>query len=160
MHVSFRHGFLAGAVLACVIGGYLLWLWQPERQVRLHNQHMLDAVEAKDWVKLGQFIDESYQDQWGNDRPLLLARLREILRYARNLRIERLGVGVQLASDGAICSARITVDADDNELTAFIKERVNTLDTPFVFRWRQASGKPWDWKLTRVSNEALELPEP
>ena len=37
-------------------------------------------------------------------------------------------------------------------------ERVNPLESPFVFKWRHGSRKPWDWKLTRVSNEGLELP--
>ena len=100
MTLSFRSGFYAGLAVAIIVGLYLAWLWQASRQVKLHNQHLLAAVEA-----------------------------------------------------------RITVEADENEITALIKERVNHLDTPFVFEWRKASGKPWDWKLTRVSNDALELPE-
>ena len=158
MHVSFRNGFCAGIVLALIIGGWLFWLWQPEHQVRLHNEHLLAAVEAKDWSKLGELVDASYQDQWGNDRSLLLTRLREILSYARHLRIDALGVGVRRADHAAECSARITIGADTNELTTFIKDRVNPLESPFVFKWRHGSSKPWDWKLTRVSNEALELP--
>ena len=158
MRLSFRNGFYLGLGLALIIGAYLFWLWQPERQVRLHNEHLLAVVEAKNWSELGEFIDDSYQDQWGNDRTLLLTRLREILSYARHLRIEPLGVGVRRADNEAECSARITVDADPNEITTFIKERVNPLESPFVFKWRHGSRKPWDWKLTRVSNEALELP--
>ncbi len=158
MHVTFRNGFYAGLAAAVAIGIYLFWLWQPERQVHLHSKHLIDAVENKDWDDLTEFVDESYQDQWGNERPLLLARLREILRYMRNLRVATLGAGAIVSGDQATWSARITIEADENELTALIKARVNELDTPFVFHWRRASGKPWDWKLTRVSNDSLELP--
>src|SRR3954447_2313784 len=158
MRLGFRNGFYLGLGLALIIGAYLFWLWQPERQVRLHNEHLLAAVEAKNWSELGEFIDDSYQDQWGNDRTLLLTRLREILNYARHLRIEPLGVGVRRTGNEAECSARITIDADANEVTPFIKDRVNPLESPFVFKWQHGSSKPWDWKLNRVSNEALELP--
>ena len=160
MSVTFRNAFYAGAAAAVALGLYLFWLWQPERQVRLHSEHLLEAVEDRDWEELASFIDNSYQDEWGNDRPLLLSRLRDILRYTRNLRIQTIGAGVsQMTADEADWNARVTVEADDNELTAFIKARVNGLETPFVFQWRHASGKPWDWKLMRVSNDALELPE-
>ena len=159
IYVSFRAGFRAGFTVAIVLAVYLIWLWRPERQVRLHNDHLLDAVETKSWSRFGDFIDESYRDQWGNERVLLLARLREILRYAPNLRIEQLGVGIEFVDHDAQCRALIRIDADDNDLTAIIKQRVNPLGTPFVFHWRHASAKPWDWKLTRVSNDELQLPE-
>jgi hypothetical protein len=158
MKVSFRNGFYAGAGLAVIVALYLFWLWQPERQVRLHNEHLLAAVEAKNWSKFAEFIDDSYQDEWGNDRPLILTRLREVLSYARHLRIDPFGVGVRRTDDEAEWSARITIDADANEVTTFIKDHVNPLEAPFVFKWRHRSSKPWDWKLIRVSNEALELP--
>ncbi len=40
-----------------------------------------------------------------------------------------------------------------------IKQRVNHLPEPFVLEWRRISARPWDWKLVRVSNPALELNE-
>ena len=160
MQVTFRNGFYAGAAAAVALGIYLFWLWQPERQVRLHTEHLLAAVEGHDWEDLAEFVDGSYQDQWGNDRPLLLARLREILSYTRDLRIETLGGGVsRLTSEEAEWSTRVAIEAEEGELTALIKARVNGLETPFVFHWRHASGKPWDWKLVRVSNETLDLRE-
>jgi hypothetical protein len=159
VHVSSRNGFSVGIATAVLIAAYLGWLWRPERQVRLHNEHLLRAVEAKEWTRLGAFVDTSYEDEWGNDRALLLVRLKEILRYTRNLRIEQLGAGVRFAGIEAEWSARISLNADDNEIATLIKQRVNSLDAPFVFRWRHASGKPWNWTLTRVSNDALQLSE-
>ena len=160
MQTTFRKSFYGGLAAAAAVGLYLLWLWQPERQVRLHNEHLLRAVEQKDWSDLAAFVDASYQDQWGNDRSLLLARLRQILSYAPRLKINTIGAGVsRLEGREAEWSGRVTLEADENELTSMMKARVNALDTPFVLHWRQISGQPWDWKLTRVSNEALELPE-
>ncbi|HEX8679637.1 MAG TPA: hypothetical protein VF683_06745 [Chthoniobacterales bacterium] len=160
MHVTSRNGFYAGAAAAVALAVYLLWLWQPERQVRLHSEHLLAAVEEKDWADLAAFVDESYQDQWGNDRALLLTRLRQILSYAPGLKIHTVGSGVsRLGQDDADWNARVPIEAEENELTALMKTRVNALDTPFVFQWRHRSGKPWDWKLVRVSNDALELPD-
>ncbi len=157
MHVSFRDGFYAGLISAIALGLFLSWLWRPERQVRLHNEHLLAAIEQKKWSSVADFIDEAYQDRWGNDRALLLSRLREVMRYMRNLRIAAAAVEVRAAPNGAQWSARITVDADASELTALVKDRVNGLESPFAFEWRHASGKPWDWKLSRVSHDKLEL---
>ena len=39
-----------------------------------------------------------------------------------------------------------------------MNERQNSLSTPFELQWRHVSGKPWDWKLVRVSNPELEIP--
>ena len=39
-----------------------------------------------------------------------------------------------------------------------LDERVNKLQTPFELEWYKFSGKPWDWKLVRVSNSAFEIP--
>ena len=40
-----------------------------------------------------------------------------------------------------------------------VKERVSSLTTPFDLEWRRMSAKPWDWKLVRVSNAELALPD-
>jgi hypothetical protein len=39
-----------------------------------------------------------------------------------------------------------------------LDERLNKLPTPFELEWHHLSGKPWDWKLVRVSNSAFEIP--
>ncbi len=81
---SFRNWFSAGLLLAVLTAVYLSRLWQGEKQVRLHNEHFLHAIEQKAWAKAGAFIDEQYQDQWGQNRAVVRARLREVLPYMRN----------------------------------------------------------------------------
>lgn len=158
MRVSFRNGFYAGLLLAVIIGLWLFRLWQPERQITLHSLHLLEALEEKDWEEAAVFIDESYLDQWKQNREIVVARLRGVLHYARNLRLDPLGAGVLLDDGQGSWSARIHLEADPNEISNLIKARVNSLDAPFELRWQQKSGKPWDWKLVRVRNPALELP--
>ncbi len=158
MTVSFRSGFYAGFLLAAIIALWLWQFWQPARQVELHSEHLLRAAQSKSWDAIGGLLDQSYRDQWNQDRPLALSRLREVFRFARNLHLKA-SRPIVLASNGeGDWSARITIEADQNEIADLIKSRVNHLDAPFELHWQQKSWKPWDWKLVRVSNSALELP--
>ena len=143
MRASFRNGFYAGLLLAVAAGLYLHQLWQPARQVELHSLHLLKAIERKQWPKVADFLDEKYQDQWGHDRGVVLSRMREVLHYTRHLRIEAHEAPVSIDQAEGQWRARITVDGDPNDLMALIKERVNSLETPFDLQWQQKSGKPW-----------------
>ena len=154
----FRDVFYAGAGLAVVLGIYLMWLWGAEHQVRLHSDHLFRAMQSKSWLKFDSFVSDDYHDQWGQDHALVAERTREVFRYFRSLRIAP-GYAIVRAGDGrASWQAKITIEGDDNELAALVKDRVNLLTTPFTLEWRRVSGKPWDWKLVRVGNPALELP--
>ncbi len=46
----------------------------------------------------------------------------------------------------------------ESDVMELLEERLNSLPTPFGLEWRRLSGKPWDWKLVRVSNPSLEIP--
>ncbi len=157
MRTSFRTGLLAGLIGAIVLGLYLFQLWDAENQVRLHSEHLLVALEKKQWTAVNEFLDPTYEDQWGHDRALVVSRLQQILPYARNLHIRPREVIAQGADGSGTWRARITLEADPNEVSAFILSRVNPLAEPFTLTWRHASRKPWDWKLVRVINPALEL---
>jgi hypothetical protein len=156
---SLRNGFYVGVSFALLLGVYLLWLWQPERQVRRHTQHLFQAVEKRNWTRVGEFIAADFSDQWGDDRPRLLERVREVLRYVRVIRIAASDAFVEAEHRHAMWTGKITIEGDQSEVTAEIKSRVNSLATPFALEWRRLSAKPWDWKLARVSNPSLEIPE-
>ncbi len=158
--VSFRNWFSAGLLLAVLTAACLFRLWQGEKQVRLHNEHFLHAIEQKAWANAGAFMDEQYRDQWGQDRTLVLARLREVLPYMRNLQIRSKELAIVVRGNDGTWRGRITLEAEPDEISALIKERVNALDeSPFELQWRKVSGSPWDWKLIRVTNAELELPD-
>lgn len=154
----FREGFYVGLTIALGVGLLLLWVWRPERQICLHSEHLLRAIEHKNWTRVSDFIAVDYQDQWGHDRARLLQRTRAVLRYLRGLRIEASIVAVRTEHRAGYWTAAIKIDAEPNELTAAVKERVNALPAPFELEWRRPSKKPWDWKLARVSNPDLQLP--
>jgi len=154
----FRDGFYAGLGLALLVGLFLFWLWQPERQVNRHSENLLRKVEGKNWSGMADFLTNDYADQWGNDRALAVARMREGFRYVRVVRINALDRIVNADSRRGVWRAKITIDGDGGELLFFIKERVNSLATPFELEWRHVSRKPWDWKLASVRNRDFEIP--
>jgi hypothetical protein len=156
--ISFRGRFYGGLALTLCIGLYLIWLWQPERQVRRHTENLFRAIERKNWEAVGDFIGSDYQDQWGDDRALVLERLREGLRYVRGPRIIATNPNVQIEAQRAVWSGKITLYSTDDDVMEMLDQRLNSLRTPFELEWHRLSNKPWDWKLARVSNPAFEIP--
>ena len=158
MSISFRGGFYAGLTLAVCIGLYLVWLWRPERQVRRHTENFFHAIEHKDWTAAADFIGSDYHDQWADDRVRLLERMREGFRWMRGPRIIGSNPSVQVETLRAIWTSKIVLYSTDNDVMELLDERVNALPAPFELEWHRLSGKPWDWKLVRVSNSALKMP--
>jgi hypothetical protein len=156
--ISFRGRFHVGLALALCIGLYLVWLWRPERQIRRHTENFLRAIEHKNWTAAGDFIASDYQDQWGDDRARVLERMREGFRYVRGIQIYASNTIVRIERRRAEWTGKITINGDESEAMALLKERVNSLAMPFELEWRRISAKPWDWQLVRVSNSALEIP--
>lgn len=156
---TFRYGFCAGLAVAAALGVYLLQLWAPENQVRLHTDHLLEALEAKDWEAVTEFLAPDYRDEWGHDRAEAIAQLRRILPYARNLRLIPREVITSAEGAAGRWRGKVRLEAEPNEVSVLLMERVNALDEPFLLEWRKASWKPWDWRLTWVTNAALQLPE-
>jgi hypothetical protein len=158
VHSRFRKGFYGGLTIALLIGLYLTWLWQPERQVKRHTENLLHKIEKKNWAGASDFIGSDYTDQWGDDRALLLGRMRDVFRYFSNVRIKIVDPTLNITGGRGVWRSKITIDGDNSEAMALVKERVNLLASPFELEWRRQSGKPWDWKLVGVSNPNLEIP--
>lgn len=144
--------------IALCLGLYLIWLWQPGRQVNCHTANLFHAIEHKDWEAAADFIDNDYHDQWGNDRARVLERLREGFRYLCGPRIIASNPSVQIEAKHAVWSGKITLYSTDNDVMEMLDQRVNSLQAPFELQWRRTSSKPWDWRLTRVSNPMFEIP--
>jgi hypothetical protein len=156
--ITFRGGFYGGLVLAVSVGLYLFWLWRPEQQVRLHTENFFRAIDHRNWDAVADFIGNDYQDQWGDDRVRVLDRMREGFRWVRGSRIIGSNSNVQMEAGRGVWIGKITVYSSDDGVMGVLDERVNKLPTPFKLEWVQLSGKPWDWKLVRVSNSAFEIP--
>jgi hypothetical protein len=73
-----------------------------------------------------------------------------------NARIAATDPAVSAGGGKGNWTAKITITGA-GEFAAVIEERVNALPAPFEMEWRRKSAKPWDWKLVRVENPALEI---
>ena len=159
MTITLRGAFICGIALVISVGIYLLWLWRPERQVRLHTEHFFRAIDGRNWDSVADLIGNDYQDQWENDRTRLLERMREGFRWVRGSSITAPDATVQIESPRAmIWIGKINVYSSDDGVMQFLDEHVNRLPAPFALEWYHLSGKPWDWKLVRVSNPAFQIP--
>ena len=126
--------------------------------MKRHTENFFHAIEHKNWEAASDFIATDYQDQWGDDRVRVLERLREGFRYVRGPRIIASNPSVQVETQRAVWSGKITLYSSDGDVMEVLDQRVNSLQSPFELEWHHLSGKPWDWKLARVSNPAFELP--
>ena len=125
--------------------------------MRLHTAHLLQKIEKHDWTGIENAIAQDYRDDWGHDRDRLLERMREVLRFTRNLKLHAVAADVSTEGRDGKWKSRVQVEGDDNEVMVEIKQRINSLSAPFELQWRRQSGKPWDWKLVRVNNRELVL---
>jgi len=150
--------YVAAGLIIIGVALFLFRLWQPEMQVRKHSAHLTDAIAHKDWASFANFVGENYHDQWGNDRAAVLERTREVFQYLHRVRFSAIGPTVRIENGAGYWRASIMIEgAEDNELMAVVRARVNALQTPFELEWHQMSAKPWDWKLMAVRNAELNI---
>jgi hypothetical protein len=156
--ITFRGAFIGGLALAVCVSIYLFWLWRPEYQIRLHTENFFHAIDDRNWKTVADFISDDYHDQWNDDRARLLERMREGFRWVPGSRITGANPSVRVETPGAIWVGKIVVYSSDDGVMEVLDEHVNKLPAPFEFEWRHVSGKPWDWKLVRVSNPSFQIP--
>jgi len=150
---------ISTAVLALIgLAIFLVVLWSPERQVRLHQEHLLAAVSDKNWARVASFIAEDYSDRWGHDKAFVLQAAREVFAqfFALELSMENPVLNVRDVS-GEV-SARLIAKGSGGPFAQMAIDRLQSLPEPFTFRWQKRGWKPWDWTLTRVNHPTLEVP--
>ena len=159
MRVDWRFGLLIGVVVALVSGLYCVWLWDAERQVLRHTENLFQRIDDRNWSAVEQMIASDYADEWGEDRALVLERMRLVLGQSGQFQISAVDVDCKIDNGIGRWRGRILIESDDSEFISEVKQRVNSLTAPFQLEWRRASSKPWDWKLVRVNNPELEIPK-
>jgi hypothetical protein len=150
-----RKFFVLGAGLGLAMLFFCTWLWQPERQLRLHQRDLLRAVEARDWDRLSELVADTYADRWGHDKNFLLGESKEVFRQFLLLKIEARSARIELAGDGGLCEQALRLEARGGPFAEIIANKVNGLSQPFRFRWQLRSAKPWDWQLTEFDQREL-----
>ena len=155
--IHFFFTWKIGLVVFVVLVFWLLWNWQPERQLRLHQRGLLDAAQERDWPKLNQFLDDDFRTPCGHNKTTAIQQLGEVLRPFFVLKIA--DSETELSWDGQTGRVRsvLRIEGKGNPLGEFVKGAVNESKEPFVFTWKHASWKPWDWRLVRAEHSLIAL---
>ena len=147
-----RLAIAAAALLALAL--WLAWLWQPERQLRLHTASLVKAVEQRNWSKVQSLLADHYADRWGHDKAFVVTGLQQVFGSFLFLKIEQESVAVQVASGTTI--TRVKMSGQGSPVAQFVIEKVNGLSAPFTFTWAKSGGMPWEWSLTAVDHPTLK----
>lgn len=153
----FRKIALAGSLGIMGLAVYLFWLWQPERQVRLHTTHFLKKVERRNWDSAAAFVADDYSDRWGHNKTNGLADAREVFRQFIFLTIETRIDSCTVTGPNATARVTLKLQGNGGPFAQLITERLNALQQPFDFTWKKGSWKPWDWQLSHVDQSELQL---
>lgn len=143
----------AGIVLLALWCGHL---WSGERQVRVHQQRLLNALQHKRWGTLEGLLSPKYSDRWGHDKQFVVGACRQVFGWMSSPVIDRQMDAPEMGEGLATIRGRIQIHAS-GEMGTVVADRVNGLASPFVFEWSHASWKPWDWQLVSVEQPELDL---
>jgi hypothetical protein len=154
-----KHNATPGVLcfLAVVIILRSLWLWQPSRQVMLHQEHLLDAAEHRNWSRFSAFIDDQYSDRWHHDKPFLVRESSEVFRQFFSLSIKRELVACVVQGGDATVTMRLKLEGAGTPIASYASSAVSELSAPFSFQWKRRSWKPWDWALVSADQPQLRL---
>ena len=142
-------------VAAVLIALRCVWLWQPARQVDLHQRHFLEAAQDRKWAKLAAFFADDFRTPTGRDKKWALQQSGEILRQFIALDIRASQTEVAMSDDTARIHSLIRMEGTGTQLAMMAMSAVNDSPAPFEFTWKHKSWKPWDWQLVSVDHPLL-----
>jgi len=136
--------------------GFAVVEFQSERQLNKAFERMISAVEARDWKRVEAMTAADYTDQWGMNRTQALEIGSEILRHFFVVEITISDVSLSVG-DGVPGEVRalLRVSGNGTAIAQSVMTEANQLQQPFIFQWRKASWKPWDWRLVSVSQSEV-----
>jgi hypothetical protein len=149
-----RRFALAAAAVLLALAVWLGWLWQPERQVRLHTAGLIKAIERRNWSKVQDRIADNYSDRWGHDKAFVLSGLRQVFGSFIFLKIEQESLLVDAAAGRTV--TRVKISGQGSAIAQYVMVKVNGLAEPFTFTWSKRGSVPWDWQLTAVDHSTLD----
>lgn len=147
----------AVAIVLALWGLWLLWLWQPERQVRLHTSHFLKKVEQRNWKAVPAFLADDYSDRWNHNKASAVEDAQQVFSQFLFLTIESRTDRCEVRDKEASTSTRVKVSGNGGGVAQIVMERVNSLQQPFVFTWRKVGSAPWEWQLTHIDQPELNI---
>jgi len=153
----FRKYAPTAAILLIAWALWLQWLWQPERQVRLHTTHFLKNVERRNWESARAFLADDYTDRWSHDQTSALGDAREVFSHFFFLTIENRTDTCEWQGADMITHTAVKISGSGDPIAQLVMEKVNTLREPFTFTWRRVGRAPWAWQLTHLDHPALNI---
>lgn len=146
----------------CLIGGGRLYrLWQPEEQVRLHQRHFLDALEAHNRNAFASFVATDFHDAYGHDKAWLLEKASEVRRHFFALEMREEGAPLITWPAGGVASraesqAVLRLGGNGTAVAQEVIRTANRNPDPVRFFWRKPGWKPWHWELVSLDHPLLE----
>ena len=153
LHFKGRILFVAAVLIAL----RCFWLWQPERQVRLHQQHFLEAAQDRDWAKYYGFFDDGFRLPTGQDKAWTLQQSREVLGQFITLKINAPDVTITMEGTTGRVRALLRIEGSGSELAQAAMMAVNESKEPFEFTWKRGSWMPWDWRLVAADHPLMHV---
>lgn len=144
------------AAMALVAGTSLFLLWQPARQVGLHTSNLLKRASDRNWAAVEGMISSDYRDAWGNDRAAAIDEARRLFSHFFALHIVLLE-DPRIEWDGgeAAVFVRLGIYGTGTAIAEVVMDEVREAEGPFVFRWRKAGSRPWEWTLVHAGHGEL-----
>jgi hypothetical protein len=155
--MDFRKYALAAAILLALGALWLLWLWQPERQVRLHTTHFLKKVERQNWNAAREMMAADFTDRWNHNPNSALEDARQVFSQFLFITVENRTDACIVHDAEGNTDTTVKISGNGSPVAQLVMERVNGLHQPFRFTWRKAGGAPWDWKLIHIDQPELNI---
>lgn len=146
-----------GVIAALLAAMWCLWLWRPERQVRVHQRELLEATQNRKWSKVKALLDDDFHTRFGQDKPRVLQQAAEVLRPFFALQIVDSETVMMVAEDAGKVRTRLRLEGKGVGMAELTMRAVNQSNAPFTFSWRRVSWMPWDWRLVSADHPLMSL---
>ncbi len=147
----------AAIVLALLVGGWLVYRWQPERQIERHQAALLEALGDRNWKRVNRLLAPDFRLRTGHDREWLIREGREVLRQFIALEIKPVDPVLERPEpDKGTVRSRLQVKGSGSPIAQHARDAVNNDPEPFLFVWKHQSWKPWDWQLMTIDHPLMD----
>lgn len=136
---------------------WLVWLWQPARQVELHTLNLLKRASSRDWAAVESMMAPDYRDAWNADRAATIAEARQLFSHFFALQITALEP-LQIEETGGVWQAAgpVGIFGSGTAVAHAVMDEVREAEGPFSFRWGKSGAWPWQWSLAATGHEGLD----
>lgn len=148
---------LTGAIVLVLWALWLAWLWQPERQVRLHTSHFLKKVERRNWAATKEMMAEDFTDRWEHNKASAIEDAQMVFSQFVFVTIENRTESCTMGEREATAHTKVKISGNGGGVVQLAMSRVNSLQQPFAFTWRKVSSAPWHWELIRIDQPELNI---